>query len=144
MSSPTVDVTLWQGQQECWIGELGLPLEMGRHAFRLSLSSDGWLELTNLHSRSTFQIASDPNPVMPQESVVADREFTILLPENLIVKVVLCSTLADQQAAPEGGMGDPSSASFRTISPDAQLFQSLRNRRAAMSFLSPQCRVLPA
>ncbi|EMI51724.1 adenylate/guanylate cyclase domain-containing protein [Rhodopirellula sallentina] len=154
MSSPVVDVTLWQGQQECWIGESGLPLEIGRqsrdeenailrkvqdlgnqyriaiapitslglprHALSVSVNDEGKLVLKNLHARSTFQVASDPVPVMPQASVQDDREFTILLPENLIVKVVLCTSLSQNQSDSGGEFEPHGSASFRTISPDSK------------------------
>ncbi|MCM2371258.1 adenylate/guanylate cyclase domain-containing protein [Aporhodopirellula aestuarii] len=154
MSSPVVDVTLWQGQQECWIGESGLPLEIGRqsreeenailrkvqdlgnqyriaiapitslglprHALSVSMTSDGKLEVKNLHARSTFQIASDPVPVMPKATVQHDREFTILLPENLIVKIVLCTSLSSKLSDSGNDFGSQGSASFRTISPDSK------------------------
>ncbi|EMI46661.1 adenylate/guanylate cyclase domain-containing protein [Rhodopirellula sp. SWK7] len=154
MSSPVVDVTLWQGQQECWIGESGLPLEIGRqsrdeenailrkvqdlgnqyriaiapitslglprHALSVSVNDEGKLELRNLHARSTFQIASDPVPVMPKATVQHDREFTILLPENLIVKVVLCTSLSEKKSDVGSDFESQGSASFRTISPDSK------------------------
>jgi class 3 adenylate cyclase len=92
------------------ITSLGLP----RHALRISLSETGQLLLTNLHSRSTFQISSDPAPIMPGATVQHESEFTILLPENLIVRVALTNT-----KRPSAGDGSHESASFRTISPDS-------------------------
>ncbi|SMP39386.1 Adenylate and Guanylate cyclase catalytic domain-containing protein [Neorhodopirellula lusitana] len=92
---------------------LGLP----RHALNIQADEQGGLVCVNLHSRSTFQIAGMPHPVMPEERVKVANEFTVLLPENLTIHVAVVSDGSGSSTS--DGTSSPMVSPFRTIAKES-------------------------
>ena len=145
-----VGVTLWRGRDERWIGESGLPLEIGRqsrqeldtdlckvqdhgnqfrvaiaeitvlglprHALLIEVDDQGDLLCVNLHSRSTFHVAGTPHPVMPEQRVKVENDFTVMLPENLTLQFVVVSD--GRPDSPSGREPSALASPFRTIAKD--------------------------